>query len=102
MLFFSLNERKYKHLIPTFIYPNIKSYLLIFSKKSLIEIRLQKSNIMLCVDNKIRCVYIIAFKHPLKKFRLMHHTFLHKVNYFILNSNKMLHPIVELTLHFIF
>ena len=56
----------YIHVYVFNIYPNIKSDLLIFNKQSLIEIRLQKSNIMLCVDNKIGCVYIIAFKHPLK------------------------------------
>jgi len=64
-------------------------------------VRLVESDIVLCIDNEITGVNIVALKNHFKDFGLMHCSFLHEVHNFILNDNCMINVVIELDLHFV-
>ena len=50
------------------------------------------------VDFKVTCVDIVTLHYHLEHFRLMHGTFLHKVDYLVLNGDCMVDVVVKLHL----
>ena len=56
---------------------------------------------LLCVDNEVTCVNIVAFHDHFEDFRLVHRTFLHEGDDLILHSECMIDIVVELYLHLV-
>ena len=61
-----------------------------------------ESDTVVCIDDKVRGVNVIAFQDHFKHFWLVHCAFLHEVDDLILDRNRMIHVVVQLNLSFVF
>ena len=68
---------------------------------SVIVVGLVESEIVLSVDDEVRCVNVVALNDHLKDLRLMHGALLHKVDDLVLDHHSVVHIVIQLHLHFI-
>ena len=62
---------------------------------------LECSHRVVSVDHKVRSIDIVTLKNHLEDFRLVHSTFLHKLNHLVLHSDLVIDVVVQLGLHLI-
>lgn len=60
-----------------------------------------ESDVVFSVNDEVACVNVVSFKNHLEDFRLMHSTFLHEVDNFILDNDGMIYVVIELHLNFV-
>ncbi len=61
---------------------------------SVIVIRFVESNIILCINNEITGIDVVALKYHLEDLWLMNSALLHKVNNLILNNNSVVDIVI--------
>lgn len=67
----------------------------------MIVVRLVESDVVLCIDDEITGINIVTLKNHFKDFGLMHCSFLHEVNNFILDYDCMINVVIKLNLYFV-
>ena len=56
---------------------------------------------VVCVDDEVRCIYIVAFEDHLEYLWLMDSTLLHEIDDLVLDSDCMVDIVIKLNLNFI-
>ena len=69
--------------------------------RSVVVVRLVKSDVVFGVDNEVRSINVVALEDHIEDLWLMHSALLHKVYDLVLNHNSVVNVIIKLNLHLI-
>lgn len=68
----------------------------------MVVVRFIESDIVLSINDIVACVDIVSLEDHFKDFRLVHGSFLHEVDDFILNNDGVVNIVIQLNLNLVF